>query len=981
MHFGIRRPDRGRGGGSQHPDAITVDGDGGLNISGTTLLGLKSDWLASNHPVGEGETVEIVLKVPSGITTIGYNAFNPNTSKFPDGYELVSVDFSEADNLEKIENQAFMYCTGIDGVIELPSSLRVLSKFSFGGCTGIDGVILPAGLENLGSSAGGSTFFDCDSLKFVRVAEDGDDVTFRLPDGLKTIGSQTFKECGSLEADVAVIPDSVEWIGSECFLCSGIKTIVVTASDVTGYNGGAFKSSGSHGIGNRIVIFEDYEAWEDFSPSGLDSYENSVTYVYTLHFGENDVEGVERLHNFTVNTVPGDGDYEWYVDKDYEIPKPDPDSVVNTPFGYRPYNWLYEKKVLTTSVKISPEGTDLVLEPGFELLPPEVEFIVDEKEVPVENIVKDGMFITVHLTVSDGEKHTIGVRVSHVLEGYEGSDRLFKYEYEWIDRDGSTNGVRENEDGFGRYNLRDNPDVGSTITVNGKDHERTGDKAYRVVVYGKTAERGGMYEDFYQSANPIIGVSDSGVTDDVVYEFQVTITDPVTAPDVTADDVTADYGYESAEIKAVVKESAGHTYTYRWFGPDEREIVGSATDTLTLPTGISAGTYNYKVEVTATKTDNGDTVTVEREVSFTVNKAEVTVTPDSGQGKYFGQEDPALTYALSKEIGVKGTLVRTPGETVGEYAISMGSLEPTDRNYVLTLPDGHVFSVREYTVDVVVDPAAPDGKDGWYVTSPTVAPPSGHLISTNGGVSWTDDHVTIGDMEGNLEIWIKSDADDGTKGAICIKDIGFKVDTKSPVVSGLVDDGIYCIGAEFAVSDANTVTVTVNGETESASEGRYTLSPGSHTVAVSDAAGNLVTFHVTVNEGHSFEEPVTDTEPTCTEPGNGHRECMYCDETKDFEIDALGHDFGEWTVVVEPTEDEPGRAERECSRCDAMESVQIPPIENGGDHPWIPDDDDVWVPPTVVYEIDEEDNPWIFVVLGSVALLLFLLFFRYERRE
>ena len=50
--------------------------------------------------------------------------------------------------------------------------------------------------------------------------------------------------------------------------------------------------------------------------------------------------------------------------------------------------------------------------------------------------------------------------------------------------------------------------------------------------------------------------------------------------------------------------------------------------------------------------------------------------------------------------------------------------------------------------------------------------------------------------------------------------------------------------------------------------------------------------------------------------------------------------------------------------------------------PWAPDDDDVWIPPTIVYQEGEGgEDPWIFVVLGSVALLLFLLFFRYERRE
>ena len=49
--------------------------------------------------------------------------------------------------------------------------------------------------------------------------------------------------------------------------------------------------------------------------------------------------------------------------------------------------------------------------------------------------------------------------------------------------------------------------------------------------------------------------------------------------------------------------------------------------------------------------------------------------------------------------------------------------------------------------------------------------------------------------------------------------------------------------------------------------------------------------------------------------------------------------------------------------------------------PYDPGDEDMWIPPNIIYEDDDEEDPWIFVVLGCTALLLFLLFFRYERRE
>lgn len=49
--------------------------------------------------------------------------------------------------------------------------------------------------------------------------------------------------------------------------------------------------------------------------------------------------------------------------------------------------------------------------------------------------------------------------------------------------------------------------------------------------------------------------------------------------------------------------------------------------------------------------------------------------------------------------------------------------------------------------------------------------------------------------------------------------------------------------------------------------------------------------------------------------------------------------------------------------------------------PYDPGDEDMWIPPNIIYEDDDEEDPWISVVLGCTALLLFLLFFRYERRE
>ena len=49
--------------------------------------------------------------------------------------------------------------------------------------------------------------------------------------------------------------------------------------------------------------------------------------------------------------------------------------------------------------------------------------------------------------------------------------------------------------------------------------------------------------------------------------------------------------------------------------------------------------------------------------------------------------------------------------------------------------------------------------------------------------------------------------------------------------------------------------------------------------------------------------------------------------------------------------------------------------------PWHEDDDPPYIPPNIVVEKSGNNYLWIFVVLGSVATLLFLLFAYFERRD
>ena len=79
---------------------------------------------------------------------------------------------------------------------------------------------------------------------------------------------------------------------------------------------------------------------------------------------------------------------------------------------------------------------------------------------------------------------------------------------------------------------------------------------------------------------------------------------------------------------------------------------------------------------------------------------EIMVTADSGQFKLFGQADPVLTYSYSPNdppVVFTGSLERDPGEDIGTYVISQGSLTAGD-NYAITFISDQFSIVIAYNL-------------------------------------------------------------------------------------------------------------------------------------------------------------------------------------------------------------------------------------------------------------------------------------------
>lgn len=112
-------------------------------------------------------------------------------------------------------------------------------------------------------------------------------------------------------------------------------------------------------------------------------------------------------------------------------------------------------------------------------------------------------------------------------------------------------------------------------------------------------------------------------------------------------------------------------------------------------------------------------------ITADITKAAITVTPDAGQSKTYGEDDPTLTFAVSaaangESPAFDGALTRASGENADSYAIAIGSLKLADRgafkadNYTLALaPDTVYFRIdRALHADVTASGAAMYGNPG-----------------------------------------------------------------------------------------------------------------------------------------------------------------------------------------------------------------------------------------------------------------------------
>lgn len=164
-----------------------------------------------------------------------------------------------------------------------------------------------------------------------------------------------------------------------------------------------------------------------------------------------------------------------------------------------------------------------------------------------------------------------------------------------------------------------------------------------------------------------------------------------------------DPGFDKAAFTATVALAEGEILNFTPVTEDSTLSSGA----LECDVVYNSDVGNYPI--TSTFASENYTINY-TEAFFTVTKLSVTVVPDSGQQKYFGDADPnAFTYTTTTTqslasgftVSLDGALARAAGETVGTYYYSLGTItDAANPNYTVTLNNTRSFNVLARPLNV-----------------------------------------------------------------------------------------------------------------------------------------------------------------------------------------------------------------------------------------------------------------------------------------
>ena len=179
---------------------ITFDGPGKTNFFFAEDGSIYNQDKTEMYYAGSGALGTVII--PKTVTALKPYAFANRT-------ELKKVIFEEGSILTEIAEHCFEGCTALKEVENLPSTLQDIKNSAFSGCSALSEIKLPDAVKTIGSNA-----FKDTSLQSIT-----------LPGGLQSLGSGAFMNCAKLTK--LELPDKLTAFGIKVIQGTSVEEIVL----------------------------------------------------------------------------------------------------------------------------------------------------------------------------------------------------------------------------------------------------------------------------------------------------------------------------------------------------------------------------------------------------------------------------------------------------------------------------------------------------------------------------------------------------------------------------------------------------------------------------------------------------------------------------------------------------------------------------------------------------------------------------------
>lgn len=351
------------------------------------------------------------------------------------------------------------------------------------------------------------------------------------------------------------------------------------------------------------------------------------------------------------------------------------------------------------------------------------------------------------------------------------------------------------------------------------------------------------------------------LTDD---SWTFTIAANETAPAVT---LSGDTTYTGGRITPAPTVKIGSTKLTE--GRDYTVAYGENRDVSTGGTVTITAMGNYRLAASGQQAS----------AMAAITPAVITVTPDAGQGKTYGEKDPTLTYISAGAVNgetpaFRGVLVRDTGADAGSYAITGGTL---------ALADGSGFKADNYTLKLADEVV--------YFTIHRAA----YGDRTVNGSAMYDNNGTV-DLsslieEGGTAVLGSVTDDAGVLNGTCsisegILRFGFADDASKVGKTAKVK--VNVTGADNYEDYTITVTLTVEAKLTPSPEGALTLSPAE--ITYGEKLGAIAISSTMQADGRTVAGTFTWQEPDTVLDAGTHAGAVWKfmpDDTKTY-VEATG---------------------------------------------------------------------------------------------